>query len=176
MKTLKEIRESFDLYPQECSSIVKYFKGLDIDWDVYLPSIGMNLQRDYVWNVDQKRELIWSILLGRHVPHLAVINTINKEGETKDLYLIIDGKQRLSTIFNFIDNKFTLLIDDREYYFSELPEDYKNGIIYYHFRYYVVNEPWDSRITDEQKIKWFKFINFAGTPQDKDHLNKLVNK
>lgn len=25
----------------------------------------------------------------------------------------------------------------------------------------------------KQKIDWFKFINFAGTPQDKEHMSSL---
>lgn len=173
MKLLKEIKGNFDLYPQECSSQIKYFKMLDIDWNVYLPTRNKYLQRDFIWTLEQKRELIWSVLIGRHIPHCAIINSINKENENKDLYLIIDGKQRLSTIFNFIDNKFTIEIEEKEYLFSELPSDYQTAINYYHFRYYVVNEPWDVRITDNQKIAWFKFINFAGTPQDAIHLNGL---
>lgn len=173
MKKLLDIKLNFDLRPQECSGQIKYFKRFDIDWDVYLPTRKRNLQRGFVWNLQQKRELIWSVLLGRHIPHCAFINTINKQDEKKDLYLIIDGKQRLSTIFDFIDNKFTIEIEGCEYLFSELPEDYQQAINYYHFRYYVINEPLDNRITDDQKIVWFKFINFAGTQQDIMHLNSL---
>jgi len=173
MKSIKEIRTNFDLYPHECSSQIKYFKNLNIDWDVYLPTRGRNLQRDYVWDLQQKRELIWSILIGRHIPHCSIINSINKENQYEDIYIIIDGKQRLSTIFNFIDDKFTIEIEGKEYFFSELPNDYQKAITYYHFRYYVVNEPWDIRITDDQKVAWFKFINFAGTHQDAEHLKDL---
>jgi hypothetical protein len=28
-------------------------------------------------------------------------------------------------------------------------------------------------MTDDDKIIWFKFINFAGTEQDRNHLNNL---
>lgn len=173
MKSLKEICGNFDLNPQECSSQIKYFKQLDIDWNVYLETKGKNLQRDFVWSLEQKRELIWSVLIGRHIPHCAIINSINQKDEYKDVYLIIDGKQRLSSIFDFIDDKFTIKIDDEEYLFSQLPTEYQLKINYYHFRYYVINEPWETRITDEQKISWFKFINFAGTPQEVEHLNSL---
>jgi hypothetical protein len=31
----------------------------------------------------------------------------------------------------------------------------------------------DVPITDDQKIAWFEMINFAGTPQDIEHLNNL---
>ena len=173
MKPIRKLREVIDFFPNELSSQLKYFTRRNIDWNVYLPTRGKNLQRDFVWTLEQKRELIWSMLIGRHIPHCAIINSINKENENKDLYLIIDGKQRISTIFDFIDDKFTIEIECKEYFFSELPNDYQTAINYYHFRYYVVNESWDTRITDDQKIAWFKFINFAGTPQDAVHLNGL---
>ena len=172
MKTIKELR-NIDLEIEEVCSSVKYFKQNDIDWDVYLPTKGKNLQRGFVWTLEQKRELIWSVLIGRHIPHIAMINTINKQNESKDLWLVIDGKQRLSTLFHFTEDKFTLSIDGKEYLFSDLPKDYQQEINNFYFRYYVVNEQWDKRITDEQKISWFKFINYAGTPQDVEHLRSL---
>lgn len=173
MKKLSELKLDLDLRPNECSSQIKYFKSKNIDWNVYLPTKNCDLQREFCWNLQQKREIIWSILMGRHIPHMSIINTINVNDENNDIYLIIDGKQRLSSIFDFIDNKFTLEIDGVEYLFSELPDEYQRCIIYYHFRYYVINEQYGKPITDNQKIAWFKHINFAGTEQDVRHMNKL---
>ena len=173
MKTVRELQKVLDFSPSELSSSIRYFKRLDIDWDVYLPSLGKNLQRDFVWNLEQKRELINSVLVGRHIPHCAIINRINTEDERRDVHEIIDGKQRLSTIFSFLEDGFTIVLEGKEYLFSELPEDYQRAITHFNFRYYVVNEDWDKRLTDQDKISWFKFINFAGTPQDKEHINSL---
>ncbi len=171
MKPLKHYRIDLDLKINPISSSIKYFKKLNIDFDVYLPTYGCNLQRDFVWSLEQKRELIWSILVGRHIPHLAFINSIGKNNE--DLYLVIDGKQRLSAIFDFVDDKFSIVIDGEEFLHSQLPKDYVDEINRFYFGYYVCNEPWDNRITDDQKVAWFKFINFAGTPQDIEHLKKF---
>jgi hypothetical protein len=173
IKPLKDIKFNPDLWAQECSSTVDYFMKTDIDWQVYLPTKRKNLQRDLVWTLEQKREMIWSVLIGRNIPYCAIINIINQEDKSKDINQIIDGKQRLSSIFSFVDNEFTLEIDHAEYYFDELPHEYKNAIKRFTFRYHLVNEPWDKPITDDQKIEWFKFINFAGTPQDKEHLESL---
>jgi uncharacterized protein with ParB-like and HNH nuclease domain len=173
MKTIKELRSGFNLYPQENASTIRFFKTQNIDWNVYLPTKGKNLQRDFVWSLKQKRELIWSVLIGRHIPHCAMINILDKNDNYKDIYLIIDGKQRLSTIFDFVDNKFTIEIDNLEYLFSELPDDYQTIINNFYFKYYLINEEFDNPITDDQKIAWFKFINFAGTPQDTIHLKTL---
>lgn len=172
MKTVKQLRET-SLYPSEITSSVSYFKKLNIDWDVYLPTKGKILQRDFVWTLEQKRELIWSVLLGRYIPHCAVINCLDMNDEHLSRYEIIDGKQRITTLIYFTEDKFTLSIDDIEYLFSELPEDYQTAINRYYFRYYIVDEPFDKKITDDEKIKWFKLINFAGTPQDIEHLNNL---
>lgn len=173
MKPLRELRNTFDFYPQEVSSSVSYFFKNKIDWEVYLPTRGFNLQRDFVWNLDQKRELIYSMLIGRHIPHCAIINIVDPNNENEDIWQVIDGRQRLTTIQLFLLDEFTIELEGKEYLFSELPNDYQIAINRFYFRYYVVNEEWGKPITDEQKISWFKFINFAGTPQDKQHLEKL---
>lgn len=173
MKSAKDLKYNLDLYPQEVSSSVKYFFQNTIDWNVYLPTKGINLQRGFVWDLYQKRELIISMLIGRHIPHCAVLNIISSADKNKEVFQIIDGRQRLSTIKFFLEDEFTIELEGNEYLFSELPEDYKTVINRFYFRYYVVNEPWDIKITDEQKITWFNFINFAGTPQDKEHMEKL---
>ncbi len=111
MKPLKEIRLNLDLHPQEISSQLKYFANQNIDWDVYLPTKGKNLQRDFVWTLDQKRELINSMLIGRHIPHCAILNIVDRKNIRKDIWQIIDGKQRLSSMIDFYNNKFTIEID-----------------------------------------------------------------
>jgi len=173
MKPLKEIRNNLEFNITEITSQVKYFKRLNIDWEVYLPSKGKNLQRAHVWSLEQKRELIWSVLIDRHIPHCAIINIIDPDDRKGEIYQIIDGKQRLSTIFNFIDDKFTINIDDHVHFFSGLPEDYQRAINNKYFRYYIVHESFDKKVTDDEKIAWFKYINFAGTPQDKEHIDGL---
>lgn len=172
MKTLKELR-NIDLKIEERCSSLKYFKESKIDWEVYLPTKDKNLQRAFVWTLEQQRELIWSVLIGRHIPHCALISAIDKNDSNKELFLVIDGKQRLRTLIGFTQNLFTLLIDGNEYLFSQLPYDYQQAIDLFYFRYYVVHEELDKRITDEQKINWFKFLNYAGTPQDAEHLRNL---
>lgn len=168
MKSIQELTRTLRLHPQEINSSIKHFADQTIDWDVYLPSKDMNLQRAFVWTIDQKREIIWSILMKRHIPRMAIICTAN------DVYEIIDGKQRLSAMIGFYDDEFTLKIDGEEYYFKDLPIDYQRVIGNYYFAYYVIHEISEQyTISDQDKIDWFKFINFAGTPQDAEHFKAL---
>ncbi len=174
MKTIRELRTVLRFHPQEINSSIKFFaENCNIDFDVYLPTKGRNLQRDYVWTVEQKRELIWSVLMNRHIPRMAILNVVAGKEDLKGTYQIIDGKQRLSTMIDFYLGKFDLVIDDKNYYFNELPEDYQRVIAGYMFPYYIVNEDFGNIFTDEDKISWFRYINFAGTPQDAEHLRGL---
>ena len=59
-------------------------------------------QRNLVWSSKQKSELIESIIMGIPLPAFYVKE--NPEG----VYVVVDGKQRLSTLFDFIDGKFKL--------------------------------------------------------------------
>jgi uncharacterized protein with ParB-like and HNH nuclease domain len=177
MKTIGELRNILRFQPQEVNSSISYFADhCNLDFNVYLPTKGRNLQRDYVWTIEQKRELIWSILMNRHIPRMAMVNIITNKEDTNGTYQVIDGKQRLSTMIGFYRGEFDLIIDGESYYFSDLPEDYRRVISGYMFPYYIVNEDFGNELTDEDKITWFRYINFAGTPQDAEHLKGLIQK
>jgi uncharacterized protein with ParB-like and HNH nuclease domain len=138
-----------------------------------LPTKGKYLQRDFVWSLAQKRELIYSMLIGRHIPHCSIINIIDPKNSNNTISQVIDGKQRLSTMISFLNNEFDISLEGDDYFFNELPNDYQMEITHHSFNYYLVNELHDSPITDQEKINWFKFINFAGTPQDTEHFRQL---
>lgn len=173
MKTIRELRTVLRFQPQEVNSWLKFMTEKNIDFEVYLPTKNKNLQRDFVWDILQKRELIWSILMNRHIPRMAMINIITEDTGTDGVYQVIDGKQRLSTMIDFYNNKFHLEIDNKFYLYIDLPEDYQRVIAFYAIPYLVVNEDYGNKITDNDKINWFKYINFAGTPQDVEHLREL---
>jgi len=59
-------------------------------------------QRTLVWNLQRKRLLIDSILRGYDVPKFYVRKV------DSDNYEVVDGQQRISAIWDFLDNKFDL--------------------------------------------------------------------
>jgi hypothetical protein len=174
MKSIRELRTSLSFNPHEINSSIGYFaKHVNIDFDVFLPTKNINLQRDFVWSIEQKRELIWSILMNRNIPRMAMMNVIKGDKDIDGTYEVIDGKQRLSSMLDFYNNKFALIFDGKEYLFKDLPIDYQRVIDGYQFPYYIAHEDIGKPFTDEDKISWFMYINFAGTPQDRIHFDKL---
>lgn len=145
-----------------------------IDWDVYLPTKGINLQRGFVWTLDQKRELILSIFKGIKIPAITYIRYKDDSNRDKPILKIIDGKQRLSTILSFCKNEFSVIWDDEEYFFDDLDWDIQGEFLFHgRINSDVGYEYHDSLISDDDKIKWFEMINFSGTLQDKQHLENL---
>ena len=70
-------------------------------------------QRDIVWNEDKMMSLIDSIIHGYYIPPL-IIN-LNTDGK----YICIDGKQRITSILNFMTNKIYYSINDNKIYFKD---------------------------------------------------------
>jgi Protein of unknown function DUF262 len=148
-------------------SLLKH-KDYQIDFDVYLPTKGKNLQRPFVWTLFQKRELILSKLKGVKLAPISVINFDHK------IYKIIDGKQRLSTLISFVQNEFSIEVDGEEFYFDDLDEDTAKGEFLYQPIYADIGYEYPyQRIADDDLIAWFEMINFSGTPQDAEHLKNL---
>lgn len=147
----------------------------DFDFDVYLESKKKNLQRELCWNQQQKESLIFTILRDQQVNSLVVVQIRNMAFNVNDNYQfkVIDGKQRLTTVFDYIDNKFSVNIEGVDYFFKDLPEDCQKQILHFNFKWDVHHHYKDQPITDDTLISIFEDCNFLGTPQDKEHLNYL---
>ena len=132
------------------------------DFDVFLPSRKINLQRPLVWTLEQKRSLIESVIIRRAIPPISVIQTLD------DVYQVIDGKQRLSAFIEYVKGGF----DFCGYHCDDLPEDYLGQIKRHYICAYRLCE-YDTPVSDDDKIEWFRWINFSGTPQDVKHIERL---
>ena len=61
-----------------------------------------DFQRNDVWSKKQKSELIESVIMGIPLPIIYLAE--NADGRL----IVVDGRQRLTTFFEFLDNKFRL--------------------------------------------------------------------
>lgn len=176
--SLNQIRIPFNFKIIKGSSMsinnfLDIYDDIVVDYDVYLPTKKMNLQRPLVWTLEQKQELIISVLKGIDLASISIIIYRHTAKQINQIIKVIDGKQRISTLVSFIKNEFPLIVDGDIYYYRDLDEDAANLLNRFDFISDRVYEYPDKLISDEDKIAWFEMINFAGTPQEIDHLNKL---
>lgn len=145
------------------------------DFDVFLKSKNKNLQRDFCWTHSQKQALIYTMLRDQKINPIVVVQYKETGYETGEnsIFSVIDGKQRLSTAFAYINNEFSIDILGKEFFFKDLPLDCQKQILHYSFLWDVHYSYEDDKISDDILIDIFEECNFLGTPQDIEHLKRL---
>lgn len=93
-------------------------------------------QRRSVWNQEYKDYFIDTILLDYPAPAIFIYEEIDPNGVA--IYKVVDGKQRLTTIFEFIDNKYPIydkatLTQNAGKYFNQLEQEVKRKFWAYDF-------------------------------------------
>lgn len=67
------------------------------------------IQRGFVWNAQQKSDLIYSLAMDIPIPPLYAQRTAVKENdEERIIYDVLDGKQRMNTIAQYLSGAFKL--------------------------------------------------------------------
>lgn len=134
------------------------------------------VQRSYVWERARKSGLIESMILGYPVPPIFAKRVDDGTGKRGgNIYHIMDGKQRLSTVKEFLNDEFALTklspvvyMDDElgmecetdisDMKFSELPESLQN-----YLQTVTFNVTYFDNLTKEEERQLFKRLN-AGKP------------
>lgn len=105
-------------------------------------NLNPDYQRDHVWSKTKKMKLVASILKKFHMPELTLAKSKNKNYEKE----VVDGKQRMTAIFEFMENKIKTPNDDilkdlkiNNKYFNELPKDIKNDFESYPINYVLLD-------------------------------------
>lgn len=109
----------------------------------------LNLSPDYqrpggVWSLKKKQLFIDSLLNGYDIPKLYFHHLTGKYADKKNDYAIIDGRQRLEAIWDFIDGRIALA-DDFKFFeneefkaagmtFPEIQEEFPRLLIRFHAR------------------------------------------
>lgn len=133
-------------------------------------------QRDFVWTLEQKRAYIENLFKGKAVITPTFIQC-SKPIEDRvdsfdfDILEVVDGKQRLSTIFEFLENQFCL---EDGVYFKNLNAKDKIEILFMNVKATEITpRKWNNDLTDRQKIELFLEINELGTKMSDEHIAKI---
>ena len=160
----------------EKASIVwsaKQLKGMVVNGKINFDHI---VQRSYVWERSRKSALIESMIIGYPIPPVFAKRVDDGTGKRgSNIYHIMDGKQRLSTIKEYLNDEFALttlepvsFMDDEigeectadisDKKFGELPEALQNFL-----NTVTINVTYFDNLTKEEERELFKRLN-AGKP------------
>lgn len=120
--------------------------------------ISPEFQRNNVWKSSQMSELVESILMGIPIPVIYLFE--DRDGNKQ----IVDGKQRITTIIDFQDDKFTLnglhvMPSYNGKKFSTLPPKMRGAFEDYQLSFYIIQPPTPERV----KYDIFDRVNRGGT-------------
>lgn len=131
-----------------------------------------SFQRNFVWKEKQMSELIESVIMGIPLPLIYLAESRNGE------LIVVDGRQRLTTFYEFLDNKFklnrlTILKELNGYNFEKLEKDYSNyatAIEDYQLVVQVIKYPTPDRV----RFDIFDRVNRGGTPLNKQEMRNAL--
>lgn len=131
--------------------------------------LDSEFQREDVWRRDRKAELIESILMGLPLP----IFYFNQDKYGR--LVVIDGRQRLTALFRFMDNEFPLtklkvLSDLNGKRFHELPPLLQGKIEDYQIQAHVILPPTPDRL----KFDIFDRVNRGGMSLNKQEIRNAL--
>lgn len=161
----ERLKSFYDKYKGTCKNIVA---GGEVVW-----FDNPEYQRTLVWTLKQKQEYINNLFNGMAEIRPTILLYYE---DKKDIYEVLDGKQRLTTLFQFIDNEFAIIVDGEEVYFNDLIDTDKKFILNHNVYWtrimsFKVLEP----IALEDKLTLFLEKNYLGTHMSDEQINKVLN-
>jgi hypothetical protein len=127
-------------------------------------------QREKVWDLKRKQQLIDSILRGWKLPKLYFLKL-----DTAGQYEVVDGQQRLMTIFDFQSNKLQLSEESAEEFggatYNELPEDISDAFDDFELDYDEIEDA-----SDEEIKEFFQRLQVGLSLNSSEKLNSIHSK
>lgn len=119
-------------------------------------------QRNYIYG-DGKRDVAVIDSLLKGYP-LGLIY-FNKNG---DMYEVLDGQQRITSIGRFVTNKFAVNVNDYPRNFDALDKNIQEDLLNTTLTIYICEG------TEKEIKEWFKTINIVGVPLNEQELLNAV--
>ena len=130
-------------------------------------NMSPSYQRGLVWTEKQKQEYLTALFKSR-----AEITPVfvQERFDGKEHYEVLDGKQRLNAIFEFIEDKIEL----EGTKFSELSAEDTMKLLNYDIRYTRILS-YEGKIPEDFKLEYFLEINEKGTKMSENQIEKVKN-
>jgi len=129
-----------------------------------------DFQRDDVWKPKQRSELIESVLMGIPLPLIYLVE--RKDGRLS----VVDGRQRLTTFFKFLNNEFRLFglriltekADGKK--FNELDDKFQSDLEDFQLIVQIIKPPTPDRL----KFDIFDRVNRGGTSLNNQEMRNAL--
>ena len=126
-----------------------------------------DFQRDFIWDIDKQSKLIESVLMRIPLPVFYIAE--NEDGRM----VVVDGLQRLSTFWNFVNGQLRLRLPDNlslnGSHFAELENYLQNRVEDCNLTLYVI----DSKAPERARLDIFERVN-SGAPLTRQQMRNSL--
>lgn len=127
-------------------------------------TIQPEYQRNYLYAKQKMEEAVIQSVLKGYPLGLIYFNKVGA-----DKYEVLDGQQRITSLGRFLTGKFPLIdANGMPHYFAAMPDDQKRKINETKLTIYICEG------TETEIKEWFKTINIAGIPLNKQEVANAV--
>ncbi len=134
----------------------------------YIIEHNLNLdpdyQRDYVWTDKQKISYIEWILKGGITGKDIYLNHPGWMKSFKGDFEVVDGKQRITAVLDFLDNKFPV--------FGKLYKEFEDKLPIFEASFNIHINNLENR---KDIIQWYLDMNTCGVSHTDEEINKVKN-
>lgn len=126
--------------------------------------------RDYIWTPEQQVGYIMNLFKGKADIRPILIEEYDNDG--KRIVEVLDGKQRLLTIFRFIENKFSV----KDLFFKDLCEEDRKYILNFTIKYTRITKMDSFGFVGKLfKLDMYVKMNYLGTKLSEYDIRKIGN-
>ena len=129
--------------------------------------IQPEFQRNYIYSISGKDiPVIESVLKG--YPLGLVYFCAGRKADLSDIYEVLDGQQRITSLGRYVTGKFAIKVGGMEQYFDGLSQDLQDKIMNYEIHACVCSG------TEKELMEWFEILNMVGVPVNKQELLNAI--
>jgi len=125
-------------------------------------NIRPRYQREFIYKDKQRNAVIETVR--KSFPLNVMYWMVREDGG----YEVLDGQQRTISIGQYVNGDFSIEIDEKPYFFHNLPPEQRDQILNYELMVYFCEG------NDKERLEWFKVINTVGEQLTEQEIRNAV--
>lgn len=141
---------------------IKWLQDGALDFDA-------DYQRDYVWGYDEQQAFLQGVVSGFPLGYVALARAPDWSSRDGAYIEVVDGKQRLTTLWLFISNKISMELAGGPVIWQDLTRREQLAFAAPTLTAVVLDDA-----TPQDRLAYFIAVNFTGIPQSEEHKRRVL--
>jgi hypothetical protein len=133
-------------------------------------NLSAEYQREYVWTEKEQQPLLHSLLSGTPLQSISITSSNN----SKFSMIIVDGKQRITTLILFFENKIGFKYKGKVIFAKDMDKAEIRTLVRKSIAITELFNHDGSEVSIKDQIDYFLKVNFFGVHQSSEHHDTVI--